>query len=435
MRWVIKNYKKSKYNIFVPYKNGTIVFNCLSGAIGNFDDDTLTRYENENLNEKEIEILLQKGILIDKDYNELDKINCDRCDGIKGNNFKHFRIWPTSACNARCYYCFEKGIIHENMSLETAEKVVKFIDDRLNNNDILKIEWFGGEPLLKTDIIDFIYDKLKKICKDKNCSLYSSIISNGSLVDEKLAYKMKNEWEIGRIQITLDGYEKEYNDAKNYCNPKKYNFKTVINSIKYLANQGMHVTIRMNYDTSNYESLCKLINYLHDELIDYKNISYYVYPLWSSIEENAEGSFSSNAQADDNLLKLFELLVKNKMGSVSNIARLNYKQHSCQAWSENSLTILPDGKISKCCESYNQTLGDVDNGITNKESYKFWVNPNLDEKCIECVYLPLCQGGCKASHFSRMPQCIAYKPIFTDILKWYVDHLEKQREKMNTKER
>lgn len=377
-------------------------------------------------------MLLKKGVIINKDFNEIEKINNDRENGIKDEKFKHFRIWPTSSCNARCYYCFEKGIIHKNMSLETAEKVVKFIDKNLNEEDTLKIEWFGGEPLLNIKVIDYIYDKIKVICEKKHCHFYSSIISNGSLVDESLAVKMKNEWNLSLIQITLDGYEKEYNEAKNYCNPTKHNFKTVINSIKYLANQGIHVTIRMNYDTKNYESLYKLINYLHEELKTYTNISYYVYPLWSSIEEDVEDSFASNAKADENLLKLFELLVKNKMGSIYKIARLNYKQHSCQAWSENSLTILPDGKISKCCESYNQILGDVENGITNKESYEFWTNSKLDDKCEDCVYLPLCQGGCKASHFSRMSQCFAYKPIFNDIIKWYVNHLENERNKEKT---
>ena len=38
-------YKKSKYNIFVPYKDGTIVFNALNGSIGLFDDQAMERYK------------------------------------------------------------------------------------------------------------------------------------------------------------------------------------------------------------------------------------------------------------------------------------------------------------------------------------------------------------------------------------------------------
>lgn len=58
-------YRKSKYNIFVKYKNGkTIIFNTLSGAIGLFDEETVKRYFVDNLTSKEINILLEKGVLV-----------------------------------------------------------------------------------------------------------------------------------------------------------------------------------------------------------------------------------------------------------------------------------------------------------------------------------------------------------------------------------
>lgn len=72
-------FKKSNYNIFVPYDNGdTIVFNPLSGAIGLFDMATLDKYHSNQLNESEINMLKEKGILIPYEYDELEKINSDR---------------------------------------------------------------------------------------------------------------------------------------------------------------------------------------------------------------------------------------------------------------------------------------------------------------------------------------------------------------------
>lgn len=425
-----KQYKKSNYNILVPYLNDeTIVFNALTGSIGKFDKDTFNRFNSNTLTESEVEILKSKGILVPTSVNEIEMINKDRKDGIEDKKFKLYRIWPTSACNAQCYYCFEKGIKCNTMTTEIADKVVSFISNDLNDGDTLKIEWFGGEPLLNHKIIDYITSKILKICEEKNVKYFSSIISNGSLITEDIAKQMKEKWKIQLIQITLDGFKEEYNQSKNYKNPNLFNFDQVINCIRIIANQGIHVTIRMNYDTHNYESLVKLINYLKEQFGNYKNMSYYVYPLWSSIEEDVEDSFTSTAVADNQLLQLFDLLVKNNMGTISKIARLNYKKHACQAWSEKSLTILPDGNISKCCESYHEILGNVENGITNKDLHAFWINPNVDDKCVECVYLPLCQGGCKASKFSRMPQCFAYKPIFDDILKWYIRHLDEEVKK------
>ena len=419
------NYKKSAYNIFVPYKNNEIiVYNSLSGAIGKFEQETYNKYLSDQLNESEIETLLKQGVLVECDFDELKKINEDRLEGIQNPKNKHFRIWSTSACNARCFYCFEKGIKPVTMTMDTANQVIKFIDSQLAEGDFLRLEWFGGEPLLNIDTISHIMSAINKICEQKQCIIHTSMISNGSLVSKQLSQKMRHEWNLKRIQITLDGYGEDYNKTKNYCNTKCHNFKTVIQSIKYLASEGIHVAIRMNYDGTNHQSLAKLINFLHRELSEYTNISYYVYPLWSSIDENAPNSFNSTATADQNLLDLFDLLVKNKMGTPNKIARLNYKRHACQAWSEHSLTILPDGKISKCCESYQKILGNIWEGITNTELYKFWINPNIDEKCKNCKYLPVCQGGCKSSYFSRMPQCFGYKEIFNSIIKWYMNYLE-----------
>ena len=421
------NYKKSLYNLLIPYTNNeTIIFNSFSGAIGKFDKDTLNHYEENQFSETEIEILSKKGILIPVDLDEKSKINSDRKKGIENNHAKLFRIWPTSGCNARCYYCFEKGINVTSMSKETADDVVNFIDNTLNEEDVLRLEWFGGEPLLNVEIIDYIIDKLNIICANKRCEIQNSMISNGSLITEDLVLKIKNEWNIQSIQITLDGYDSTYDQIKNYYNPITCNFKKVIEAIKLLSKSGIKTAIRMNYDTKNYQSLVELIEFLHIELSGYKKLIYYVFPVWSSTDEHAENSYSSTTTADMNLLSLFDLLVKYRMSTIKAIARLNYKAHACQAWNLHSYAILPNGDIAKCCESYNQVIGSVTKGITDIDTYNFWTTSILEEKCDSCSYLPLCQGGCKSSYFNRMPHCFAFKPIINEVLKWYVSYLDNQ---------
>lgn len=419
------NYKVSKYNIFVPYKDGNIIiYNPLSGAIGKFTPETFERYHSNKLHESEVELLIKKGVLVKKNVNEIDKIHCDRKRVIDDEKFKHFRIWPTSACNAHCYYCFEKGIQIKTMSFEIADSVVNFINKNSNYGDKLSIEWFGGEPLLNFKIIDYIYNKLNPICEQKNCSLSGSIISNGSLINQALIEKITTSWHIHSIQITLDGYGDYYENVKQYSDPIQYNYRTVVDAIKNLSIMGVRVSVRMNYDMTNYSHLVELIKNLHEELKGLSNISYYIYPLWSSIDEKYSDKFVSNAKADKRLLNIFDLLIEYGMSTPKKISSLNYKRHSCFAWSKNSYTILPDGKICKCAETYNQIIGDIWNGVTDKELYDYWTNWELDNKCLECVYLPICQGGCKASHFTQMPQCFALKEIIKDIIFWYVEKIE-----------
>ncbi len=419
------NYTKSKYNIFVPYNSSkTIVFNSFSGAIGLFDNETMEKYNDNSFSNDEISILLAKGIYIPKNFDEKEKMDADRRYGIKERKEKLIRLWTTSACNARCYYCFEKGIQSISMTKEVADQAIAFITTILEPNDTLTFEWFGGEPLLNTDIIDYIIEKIKPICNSLNCVIQSNIISNGSLINEIIIEKMLNKWNIKSIQITLDGDEYLYNKTKAYVQEEKYNFDKVINNIKLLSEKNIHVSIRMNYDTSNYESLSRLIDYLYIKFRDYKNIFYYVYPLWDSLNEDDVNPFKSNAMADNNLLKLFDKIASYNMTPIRMLARLNYKKFQCVSCSEGSFTIFPDGKLGKCSETFMQKIGDVWNGVTDTATLKKWTDVKIDGKCDKCVYLPLCQGGCRSSLFTKMPQCFAYKPIIPDILRWYVETIK-----------
>ncbi len=60
-----------------------------------------------------------------------------------------FVIFTTTDCNARCFYCFEKGCRKVDMTMETADAAADFI---LKNSGehTAKLQWFGGEPLVRT---------------------------------------------------------------------------------------------------------------------------------------------------------------------------------------------------------------------------------------------------------------------------------------------
>ncbi len=416
--------KESKYNVITEYKNGYIIFNSLTGAIGKLSKDEYSDFLSGSLPNDKINLLHSKGILIDPDYDEDKKINDDRFEGIQNESRAYLRIWPTSRCNAHCYYCFEKGLSGKDMQLETARQIVRYLEDFVDDGMNVDIQWFGGEPLLKIDVIDEIIKGLKKLCECKHSKYGGVMITNGSLITPEIANKMKNEWGIYRTQVTLDGFDKYYDNVKNYDSPSEHNFDRVLDNIEILAKTKMHVTIRMNYDTHNFSSLKTLIECLHGRLSKYNNISYYVYPVWSSFDQTISSAFVSKTKADEQIVELFDKLVDLNMCTATGIARLGYRPVQCDSCNKKSFSVLPNGDISKCCEAYNQIIGNIWDGIVDQDTFNYWISAELDEQCKDCKYLPICQGGCKASHFNLMPQCFAYKPAFEDILRWYVSRIE-----------
>lgn len=45
------------------------------------------------------------------------------------------------------------------MTFETADAVVHYIEENWNG-ELFNVTWFGGEPLLATDIIDYISEQM-----------------------------------------------------------------------------------------------------------------------------------------------------------------------------------------------------------------------------------------------------------------------------------
>ncbi len=138
----------------------TILFNPLSGAIGTFDADALRRYHTNTCTDQEVQLLLKKGVFIQESYDEREKIAQDRAQGIYDDSRKYIRIWTTSACNASCYYCYEKGLPFVSMEEATADALIRFLDPMIKPHDMLYLEWFGGEPLLSQPIISYIMDPI-----------------------------------------------------------------------------------------------------------------------------------------------------------------------------------------------------------------------------------------------------------------------------------
>jgi uncharacterized protein len=115
----------------------------------------------DELDNETMSILEEKKVIITS--HELEFYKNQKRFLYTADRFQHFHlnltIAPTTACNFSCPYCFEKGVDVKTMTEETMKKTVSFIIDRaaITNNRV-KIEWYGGEPLLATDVMLLFFD-------------------------------------------------------------------------------------------------------------------------------------------------------------------------------------------------------------------------------------------------------------------------------------
>jgi len=157
-------YRLSNFNIEVNLNNNeTLLYNTLTTSLISIDKKQLAEIKSSYANEKDEHFghLLEMGFITSEADNESDCLHNVRNSFIQNaDSMESITIAPSTRCNARCYYCFEKGSQEHDMTLDVASKVVDLINGYCYNKDIY-ITWFGGEPLLNTGVMDYICDSLE----------------------------------------------------------------------------------------------------------------------------------------------------------------------------------------------------------------------------------------------------------------------------------
>ena len=300
-----------------------------------------------------------------------------------------FHVFTTLDCNARCFYCYEKRRPGLNMTMDTASRVIEYMQEQADG-DLINIVWFGGEPLFNYPVIDFITSGLR----DKGLQFESEIISNGLLFDTSLVEKAKNLWSVKDVQITLDGTRQTYKRVKAYVTDVEDPFEIVLNNIKSLLRAEIRVHIRLNIGPHNFSDMEELVDFLCQKYKEEKKLSIYTSPLFE-IKEYTEDK-------KENIYELLDAL-NSKLNSI--FGKKEKKEFadkitnsSCMASGRVSVSILPDGKISCCTSAINEALlGDIYTKELNaKVREEFGRRFYREDKCRNCPLYPNCYivNGC-----------------------------------------
>lgn len=406
--------KRSIYNRILNLDNNLVaVYNTLTGALCVFEENEYINYfvndiNGLTLNEKEE--MKKKTFFVSDDTDELSLVLSKRKTQITNPVIPTYRILVTTACNARCSYCFEQGIKFVAMDIPVADALVDFILKESYEYSKIKVQWFGGEPLMNFNIIKYITGKLN----DKfDGDIIYSIITNGSLLTRTVAKELV-KLGVRKAQITLDGDKTIYEERKKYVSGN-ITFESIISNITSALEEGLAIVVRLNYDKNTIVSIKHLIAELGERFHHYKNFSCYPYPIY--------GTYNSLSQQCTNKKDLFDLhtqIVKVGIIDMNQLFRsaLGVKSGPCMAYSRKSFFISPQGELFKCSIDMKNNVGNVFEGIKHNKYFSEWSSLELSETCLTCDLLPICQGGCRAGALGKLPiTCMRDKELVDDIIK------------------
>ena len=328
--------------------------------------------------------------------------------GPPAQGFSSYVILPTTACNARCVYCYEESFPVISMNRETAEQTLRFILNTRKKGKI-RLHWFGGEPLAGTDVIRLISGGLQAA----GVSYDSEMISNGSLFTEELIREAKASWHLRKVQISLDGEKNEYLKRKCYAAGPEDPYETVLKNVRSLLEAGIQVSLRCNCDRNNLDSMAVMILELAQRFSPwYEKMAVYFCPLNEEYTgEDFPGLYAKLMQLTTDCRRLgFRTGIQGFSSSL--------RRHHCMADRPHEQCLIDPKGTLRDCEHLprSHVLGNVWQGLSEKaveDALKESRGPRAE--CKDCVFLPECTpytgcpltiGACREINILRLENVI-----------------------------
>lgn len=443
---IMSKYKFNKYILILNVKGRKYLFNFQMGQLFKISEKFFKFYNKNShksftldvlqaessLNEEDIKTFKETFVIIPSDLEEM-VIGKYIFDKMRRDRTKFFvTICPTLQCNFSCVYCFEKGRSQPYMKVSVADKIIKWIIrkvKRINYKEV-QVSWYGGEPLLKIDIIGYIMEKLRNELP-KNVSLKANIITNGSLLHPSNIKKLEANG-VSQIQVTLDGDIEYHNRTRPFLGGKP-SFNIVYKNLKHgvINFKGISWVLRINVYGENRDSIFNLLNRLvRDGLNNQDNLTIGFKSIFISPFNNNFELRTLDEKISKDILEFIKFLINKNFKSFPILPYYNI----CNFMTENTFVVDPEGYLYKCEETVGIKELSVGNIIENGEEnlvfekilkwfyYNPWHSADEFEHCKDCKLLPYCNGYCilpKVLNKGHV-RCHEYKYIINDLVKLYI---------------
>ena len=283
-------------------------------------------------------------------------------------------IFTTTACNAACTYCFEKGYETITMSDETADDVARYVEKTRDKNQTTYLKWFGGEPLVNKDVIDRICRKLTA----DGIKYESSITTNGSLLSKCSNEELIDLWHVKDIQLTFDALGERYEAFKSL---PKGSYDALVKQAERLTSLGIYIYLRIHYHPENGLDDCYKIV---DAFKGFKNLSMYTRMVYDTQTE----------EYYKNVLDLEDYIEETTGKEVHKLPKVNSLNH-CMADNNKMVGITPDGGLTPC-EHYaygEHIFGTIYSEEEDAAIVRNWESREKinNKNCKECPLYPICK--------------------------------------------
>lgn len=223
------------------------IYKTANGYFYNMNNNKLFKLNSEAeklieiiTDEESLNYLYNQGSISEEIFRKLHNVLFNKtnyCRNIKSEiekqnrNLNKLQLIVVNGCNMRCKYCYaDAGTYYkkvDSMGIEEGKAIIDYFYRHYNT--IRAITFFGGEPLLNIDVIDYLCEYIKKNYNGRYKQFY--MMSNLLCLSQK-AIDVISRHNI-KITTSLDGNEL-CNDENRIDKNGKGTFERVSKNIKTL---------------------------------------------------------------------------------------------------------------------------------------------------------------------------------------------------------
>ncbi|MCX6583745.1 MAG: radical SAM protein [Candidatus Aminicenantes bacterium] len=137
---------------------------------------------------------------------------------IPDDGIKRLVLFVSQDCNLNCRYCYTRytgNIQKKNMSEAVARAAVDLLFREANKVDDLAISFYGGEPMLRFDLIKTIIPYANRKAEELQKNIKYTMTTNGALLtDEAIEFLALNKV---NIMVSLDGRREIHDENRVYA--------------------------------------------------------------------------------------------------------------------------------------------------------------------------------------------------------------------------
>ena len=357
--------------------------------------------------------LANNGIIVNYDEREALEAQSRLACSTAHEGAVSVTICPTMACNFECPYCFSnlgRGKMSPDVQDDVVALVARMIDAARARK--LTITWFGGEPLLATDVIEALSPRLIAIAEERGCAYESWIFTNGYLLSQEVV-DMFSRCRIERVHIPLDGIGAVH-DATRRLVGGGPTFERIVENLGLLK-PPIRTHVRANTHEGNASQLDDLKALVAKRAEETGN--HIVFYAANLIDVSPRDELDSPMA--DYAYRGIEVSLRPETRHVPVGV-----DHRCVAQNLWMVAIDDEGYLYKCggklCGQPKfayATARDWDPAdplatSSNPDMLSRFLNtctPAPDSECYECVWLPLCGGGCPQLRLFGKHKCPPYR--------------------------